>query len=95
MHVTGCVNIYLDMCVSLLVIVCVLCIFVSVYGIVSVLSKTMLSVENFSKFDALLHKTQQGAAGAKISRLDKFRSIILSKIIQIWRDCTVSHRNEV
>ena len=45
------------MCVSLLVIVCVLCIFVSVYGIVSVLSKTMLSVENFSKFDALLHKT--------------------------------------
>ena len=56
-HVTGCVNIYLDMCVSLLVIACVLCIFVSVYGIVSVLSKTMLSVENFSKFDALLHKT--------------------------------------
>lgn len=37
-----------------------------------------------SKFDGLLHKTHQAAAGIKIKRLVEFKSTILSKIHKIW-----------
>ena len=42
--------------------------------------------------DEPLHKTQQGAAGAKVPRFNKVRSIIsLSKVThKIWSDDTFS-----
>ena len=40
----------------------------------------MPSVSNL-KFDALLHKTQQIAAGTTVPRFDKFRFIISSRKI--------------
>lgn len=51
-----------------------------------------------SKFDTLLHKTQQGAAGTKVARVSKFRSIIslINKIVeQMWHDHTINQGHNV
>ena len=70
-HVTGSVNIYLYMCVRLLVLLCPVC----VISNQSTSKNHVYSCQTFTKFDSLLHKTQQGAATTKIPNLDKSRSI--------------------
>ena len=56
--------------------------------------KKPLDVSDRSKLDTLLHKTLQGASGTKVPSLEFCRSIIFSKITQMWRDHTFSQRNK-
>ena len=85
--------IYIHLCVSLLVPVCPVC----VYGIRSEYQQNHVRlVPDFSQFDALLHKTQQGASGALVPRLSKFSSIVLLRKIShnIWSSIIFSQRNK-
>ena len=61
---------------------CVLFVFVFVCDIKSEYQQKPCHLcQTFIKFHPLLHKTQQGAAGTKVPRHDKFRSIISLKKI--------------
>ena len=54
--ITDSVNIYLYMCVSLMVPMCPVCVCLCVWYRIKVLAKTRSSAWNLSKNDALLHK---------------------------------------
>ena len=81
-HITGGANMYLYGCISLLVLVCAVCLFLCVISNQNT-NKKPHYVSELSKCDVLLHKTQLGLSGTMVPRLDMCRSITsLSNVAQ-------------
>ena len=88
-HIIGGVNIYLFMCVSLLVHVCPVFVYLCVWFQIRALTKAIPSMTNLQWiWSPVASNTQNGTAGITVPWFDNVRSIIpLSKITSyMWRD---------